>query len=236
MRYIGITGFVSRSEVDAALQALPAGATLMCGVLLSAKTLRGERNRWWRRYPEPDRIPFIFSDDPRCLNLIHFAAGEMGAGMGIVEKLLPLGGPLCHGVQFNGGWPTLAAGASLRNVVLQFKPGISDPDAIVALTRAVGIQKTSVLLDASGGRGESLSPAMMGRHVGWLREREPLLQIGIAGGLCAETLPGIAGLVRDHQLSIDAEGQLRDGDEGGVLNLGKARAYLKAADEIGGWS
>jgi hypothetical protein len=49
--------------------------------------------------------------------------------------------------------------------------------------------------------------------------------------LCAETLPAVASLVREYGLSIDAEGRLRDGDEGGVLDLDKARAYLAAAGD-----
>ena len=32
----------------------------------------------------------------------------------------------------------------------------------------------------------------------------------------------------------DAEGRLRDGDDGGVLNLDKVRAYLAAAGELFG--
>lgn len=49
-RYVGITGLTSRAEVDACLEALPAGATLMCGVLVSERTLylraAGEIGAW----------------------------------------------------------------------------------------------------------------------------------------------------------------------------------------------
>lgn len=70
-------------------------------------------------------------------------------------------------------------------------------------------------------------------YVGDLVSRYGLgLNIGIAGGLCAETLPAVASLVREYGLSIDAEGRLRDGDEGGVLDLDKVAAYLAAAAAV----
>ena len=56
--------------------------------------------------------------------------------------------------------------------------------------------------------------------------------LGFAGGLDADGLPRIAHEVRTWGASIDAEGRLRDGDEGGTLNLDKARAYLAAAGEV----
>lgn len=58
--YVGITGFMNRAEVDACLSALPKNMTLMCGVLVSQKTLRGERNKWHRRYPRIEDIAGIF--------------------------------------------------------------------------------------------------------------------------------------------------------------------------------
>lgn len=236
MRTVGVTGFMARDEVLAALDALPEGLTLMVGVLASAKSLRGERNKWWRRYPRAEDIADIFVDDPRCLNLVHFAPGEMGANAGVVERISALGGPRCDGIQFNGVWPTLMGAAVPRTVILQYKPGLSDPEATAALVRAFGVKKTHVLIDASGGRGEGLNLSMAERQIVALRAQEPQMQIGIAGGLCAETLHAASVLIQPYGLSIDAEGRLRDGDEGGVLNLDKVRAYLKAASEIGAWS
>jgi hypothetical protein len=93
--------------------------------------------------------------------------------------------------------------------------------------------RAHVLLDVSGGRGLPLDPdvcdawAMMirgafGNDVG----------LGFAGGLDADSLPRIGHEVRTWDASIDAEGRLRDGDEGGVLNREKVRAYLRVAGEI----
>jgi hypothetical protein len=58
--------------------------------------------------------------------------------------------------------------------------------------------------------------------------------LGFAGGLDAESLPDIAHEVRTWGASIDAEGRLRDGDDGGVLCMDKVRAYLAVAGEIFG--
>lgn len=231
--YLGVTGFMARAEVDAALEALPAGVTLMCGVLVSAKTLRLERNRWWRRYPEIQDIAGIFSPDPRCLNLIHYSSDAPPNGA-TVGQLQTLGGAHCDGFQFNGVWPerwTLAALAG-GNVVLQYTPGAS---TVLLAHHLGGARHCSrhVLVDDSGGKGLPLDVAQVRKKVEHLRSALPWdVGIGIAGGFCAETLPAVADLVREHRLSIDAEGRLRDGDDGGTLNLDKVKSYLAAATPL----
>lgn len=233
-RYVGITGLVSRAEVDACLDALPTGMTLMCGVLVSAKTLRGEKNRWWRRYPKPEDIAGIFSDDPRCLNLIHYCDDEP-PDASLVSRLQKFGGEHCHGFQFNGAWPeppTLVALAGCH-VVLQLNPR---KGSLSNLRRAVaGLRHCDahVLIDGSGGRGVPISSDVAdgwGMTIrGWFGND---IGLGFAGGLGADHLLRIAAEVRSYNASTDVEGPVRDGDEGGTLNLAKARAYLKAAGEV----
>lgn len=255
-QYVGITGFVSRAEVDHALSVLPEGLTLMCGVLVSEKTLRGERNRWWKRYAWSTDIADIFSPDPRCLNLIHYCSDVPPERLTIAQ-LQDFGGPRCHGFQFNGAWPdvdTLALIAEAwpgsyngqkrapgADVVLQVRPtGDIGPldrlsDAIKAMrSRAVDC-RVRALIDFSGGRGLPIPPDVcdawgmtisgcFGTAIG----------LGFAGGLDAESLHRIAEEVRTWSASIDAEGCLRDGDEGGSLNFEKVRAYLAAAGKVMG--
>jgi len=235
-RYVGVTGFVSRDEVDFALSFLPEGLTLMCGVLVSAKTLRGERNKWWRRYANPETMADIFSPDPRCLNLIHYCAGS-APDERTLDHVSRLAGPDFHGFQFNGRWPTPEVLASYGgiDVVLQLRPdgATGTMDRLRAAVGAMPECRSHVLLDVSGGRGLLLDPdvcdawAMMirgafGNDVG----------LGFAGGLDADNLPRIGHEVRTWDASIDAEGRLRDGDEGGVLNREKVRAYLRVAGEV----
>ncbi len=237
MRYVGITGFMARGEVDACLASLPEGMTLMCGVLASEKSLAGIRNKYHRRYAAPGDIAGIFPDDPRCLNLIHYCS-DVPPDAATVSRLQTLGGPNCHGFQFNVAWPERSTLVALAGgvVVFQVRPS-KQPESLMASLRAVvdGARHCDVhvLIDGSGGEGVPLDPdvadawGMMiagcfGNDVG----------LTFAGGLDAERLPAIAAEIRTWGASIDAEGRLRDGDEGGTLNLDKARAYLRAAGEI----
>lgn len=242
MNYCGITGFTSRAEADAALAALPSGLTLMCGVLVSAKTLRGERNKHWRRYPRVEDIAGIFSPDPGCLNLIHYASDEP-PGWDALARLVELGGPALHGFQFNVAWPrrgdlTCLQVAAHRQLNRQFRIVLQDRRwawAMFDALEAAGPEPTDVLLDASGGTGTGLDAERLERArrlIEVARGHFRPINFGLAGGLCAETLPAVAPIVREHGLSIDAEGRLRDGDEGGDLKLDKVRAYLAAAGEL----
>ncbi len=75
--YIGVTGFMRPEEV-VELQAMfdPEGSRqLMVGVLASAKTLSGQRNRRPNRYPDPAALPEIIDavDTTRAFALMHYA-------------------------------------------------------------------------------------------------------------------------------------------------------------------
>lgn len=238
-RTVGITGFTTRAEVDAARAVLSADIPLMVGVLVSEKSLRGERPRLWRRYPRPEDVAGIFSDDPRCLNLIHYCADEP-PGPTTLDHLITTAGPHLHGFQFNGAWPKPATLALLsgRHVVLQVRPIDGDPDALDRLRAAFDALRkcrAHVLIDGSGGRGIPLHPDVadawgmtirghFGNDVGLV----------FAGGLGPEHLWRLAAPIQDFNASIDVEGPVRDGDEGGVLNPNKVRDFLRVAGEIFG--
>lgn len=221
---------MTSAEVDAAIEALPAGLTLMVGVLASEKGTFGAGNKYPRRYPKAADIAGIFSP-ASCLSLLHWSSAEI-PDAALVSRLQDVAGPNCNGFQFNGAWPLTStlAGLSGGHVVLQYRPGKSSLDLLRASVAACRNVQAHVLIDGSGGRGEALDGDQTEAIVGVLRYRfGPSVGIGIAGGLCAEALPSIARLVRLGHLSIDAEGRLRDGDHGGTLNLDKVRAYLAAA-------
>lgn len=234
MRYVGITGFVSREEVDFALSCLPAGLTLMCGILVSAKTLQGRKTRLWRRYPHPNEAAAIFSPDPRCLNLIHFCADEPPTAA-TVSRLQAIGGEHCHGFQFNVAYPepsTLAALAG-GHIVLQVRPERTPMIQVHSAVRALRNCDVTVLIDGSGGEGREMDSDVFDMWAMTIRGRFGNdVGLAFAGGLDADSLPRIASEVRTWGASIDAEGRLRDGDEGGTLDLDKTRAYLRAAGEI----
>jgi hypothetical protein len=243
--YVGVSGVTSRAETVAACSALPkCDRDLMVGALVSEKTLAGQQNRYFRRYPKIASIAGIFTDDPRCLNLVHFGADAPPDATTLI-RLFELAGPLCHGFQFNGTWPCRGdlfrlheaaahRGRDLR-VVLQCR--CSGPSDLAWLTvpsvaHYDGII-TDVLADASGGTGKPLER----HHVdAWRKNvasawRDRPIGIGVAGGLCAETIPGVADLLRAGA-SCDAEGRLRDdADGGGRLDLDRVKAYIMAVAE-----
>lgn len=242
-RYIGVSGFMARGDVDAVLQFFPdCGRQLMVGVLVSQKTLAGHKNKYPLRYPDVDRIAGIFSDDPRCLNLIHYAS-DTPADDDTLHRLYDWGGPHCHGFQFNLARPHPHA---LYRMVRRFGVDRRPPPRIVmqSLPRVHGLQDkevctygalvTDILIDASGGRGELISVEAAAQAATYLTERHRMLRrtaplLGIAGGLGPGTVDGVSSLLADG-FNCDAEGRLRDDtDGGGNLNIDRVRDYVLQA-------
>ncbi|MCX6714957.1 MAG: hypothetical protein NTX72_04020 [Candidatus Uhrbacteria bacterium] len=238
--YIGVTGFMNQEEVRAALAALSGTKhELMVGVLASAKTLRGETNSWPNRFPNVQEIAGIFSEDPRTLNLIHFATDDRNTIDVQLADMIELGGANLDGFQLNMVWPdpqllrTAFFGHRLR-VVLQvgtnaYKQVNNDPQKLAERLDAYKEIVTDILFDLSGGLGRELDadaglPVLRAVH-----RRHPSLGLGIAGGLCAETLQLIKPIRREFpNVNFDAEGRIRD-DKDARLNMNKTTAYLKAA-------
>lgn len=245
--YVGVSGIVSQAEVRAALGTFPdCGRQLMVGVLASAKTLAGQPVKHWRRHPRPEDIAGIFVDDLRCLNLVHYATDTREVGPLARELLAAVdaGGPLCHGLQLNIAWPALAELIVLRarrrpglRMVLQLgrtaTDGLNEAQVVSLVEPYAETQViTDLLLDASGGRGVPIDSGKADAYVRALRAAYPGLGVGVAGGLCAETLPSVAQLLSDD-ISVDAEGRLRDDtDGGGNLVPELVAAYLAKAAEI----
>ncbi|MCY3690820.1 MAG: hypothetical protein OXI54_14455 [Chloroflexota bacterium] len=244
--YIGITGFTSPAEVAAVLASLPDAPDrlLMCGVLLSNARLSGESSDAPNRCPATEFIAGIFSDDPRCLNLIHYRPRP---GVNLADALTratQVGGPDCHGVQINATrgvpWPDPAALVEYRErsqpqrIVLQAgREAMASVDGDPArlaqrCAEYVGIV-TDVLVDASEGLGLPLDADRSARYLDALADAAPELGLVVAGGLCADNIQELLSplLPRWSNVSIDAEGRLRDGDD--VLDVGAAVDYLRAA-------
>ena len=251
--YIGVTGFMTRAEVHAAIVAYDEAWAeigrepshrLMIGVLASNKTLAGQPNKYPRRYPLIGEVWNVFaSASPRVLNLVHYATGGVREGLTTdLSAALRRGGVgTCDGLQINAAWPWpvdiegFAHAFPHGRVVLQLGPSAlaqfqHRAREVAQRVQEYGSSITDVLIDVSGGRGIEIDPENV-RHIIDDLEAFTTCGIGVAGGLCAETLPALAPLFRAHpNLSIDAEGRLRDdADGGGNLDLDKVRAYLRAA-------
>ncbi len=247
--YIGITGFCSRSEVDAILESVPADANrlLMCGVLLSNALLSGDASDAPNRCPPPNAIASIFSDDHRCLNLVHYRPSPGADLADALARATEVGGPHCHGVQINATrgapWPDRSALARYRErchpsrIVFQagreaMESTNHDPSALARRCAEYSGLVTDVLVDASEGLGLPLDAARSADYLEAIRSAAPELGLVVAGGLHAGNIEQLLSplLPEWSAVSIDAEGRLRDSDD--RLDVDAAAGYLGAAMEL----
>ncbi|MBI4437708.1 hypothetical protein HY631_02035 [Candidatus Uhrbacteria bacterium] len=241
--YIGVTGFVSREEVDAAvstLDALPAWSDrrLMVGVLVNSKTLRGVRHARPFRYPLIERVAGLFHPHRRAVNLIHYATDDPQALSVQLEELVYRGGKHLDGFQLNQCWPdprTIRLPKGLRVVLQIGSHALSevqkDPDLLSQRLSEYSGVVTDVLIDDSGGRGIPMDARLANDYVRAIFLEHPQLGIGVAGGLCAQSLRSLQALVnRFPTLSVDAEGRLRTPED--HLDLEEMRRYIVVADKL----
>ena len=247
--YIGITGFCSRSEVDAVLASVPAepNRLLMCGVLLSNALLSGEPSDAPNRCPAPDRIAAIFSDDPRCLNLIHYRPQPDANLADALARATEISGPHCHGVQINATrgapWPDPQALDTYRErsrpARIVFQAGREamesvdhQPEELARRCAEYSGLVTDVLVDASEGLGLPLDAARSADYLAAIRSAAPELGLVVAGGLHSGNISELLSplLPEWPAVSIDAEGRLRDADD--RLDVRAAAAYLRAATRL----
>ena len=231
------------------LNAWPAASErlLMCGVLLSNALLAGDSSDAPSRCPQPDAISGIFTNDPRCLNLVHYRP-QPGANLAdALSRASEVGGPNCHGVQINATrgvpWPDPSALTEYKQRSepnrIVFQAGREamasvngDPTQLAQrCAEYVGIV-TDVLVDASEGLGLPLDAARSADYLDALNATAPDLGLVIAGGLHAGNISELLSpfLPRWANVSIDAEGRLRDQND--VLNIGASTAYLQAASRL----
>ena len=244
--YIGITGFCSRSEVDAVLAAVPAQPKrlLMCGVLLSNARLAGDASDAPNRCPPPDGIAAIFSDDPRCVNLVHYRPPPGANLADALTRATEIGGLHCHGVQINATrgapWPDPDALAAYRErcrpsrIVFQagreaMESANHQPAELARRCAEYAGLVTDVLVDASEGLGIPLDAARSADYLEAIQGAAPELGLVVAGGLHSGNVSELLSplLPEWSAVSIDAEGRLRDADD--LLDVGAASDYLQAA-------
>ena len=243
--YVGITGFMSRAEVDHVLGNMAIGSSrvLMTGVLASQKTLNGREPGQPGRYPAIHEIEGIFSEHPRSLNLIHYNTREVGSLYEQLDRLCSWGGRWHNGFQLNIKWPPLT---HLRELMRQRPETINvlqlgrsamedeDNDPIAIARRASGYAGLVryVLIDQSGGKGEPLRTDQCRKLLRELYRLMPETQMGVAGGLCGPTVQTRIGPLADEfpALCTDAEGRLRTEDD--KLMLSEADDYVRETLEL----
>lgn len=242
--YIGITGFMSKEEANAIfeLQQLPKNRLVMVGVLASLKTLRGIQNKRPNRYPKVENIAEIFPEHPQALNLIHYATDEPETLYTQLREITKLGGENMHGLQLNIAWPPPFAlyeyrlAYPFKKIVLQIGNRALEMVDTLPLFLAEKIRSYEkvvdyILIDPSGGLGKPLDTSHADVYLRVLKRKNIDIGLGVAGGLSPTTLNLVEPLAEDFpDLSIDAEGRLRD--ENDNLDLVLAKKYLEKAFEI----
>lgn len=240
--YIGITGFMSLDEAIAVLRSMPvsAGRVVMVGVLASQKTMRGIQNKWPNRYPKMEKIAGIFPNHPLALNLIHYHTKEQETLYEQLLKMTGFGGDNLHGFQLNVAWPSPSALKKYRlayptmQIVLQigaraFEMVKHSPKKLAAkVAKEYDELIDYVLLDPSGGYGKPFNTERARKYLTELKAKKLNAGLGVAGGLSPNTLGLVEPLTKDFpDLSIDAEGRLRNQNDS--LNLNIAEEYIRKA-------
>ena len=246
--YIGITGFMASGEVAEVLGSMPKDCErlLMVGVLASQKTLRGEQNKWPNRYPAMDQIAGIFQPHPLALNLLHYHTRDKETLYEDLMRLTDIAGEHLHGFQLNIMWPSTILLHKYKlahpemKLVLQLNSEILD-EALITHPEVVAEKilywysklVDYVLLDPSGGTGTPLDSMLTFIYAEAVAADNPDLGLVVAGGLGHESLNLVSWIASKFpNVSIDAEGRLRDKDD--MLDLALAKNYLAKALELFG--
>ena len=223
------------------------GHLLAFGVLVSRKTLYGPGNKYPNRYPTMDAAwrgvaPY------GAVTFVHYSQDtdeHLGSALIDAVNRVESSGAEVAGVQVNVHMPRRAELEAFarrypdKRIILQLGPmiwrGQFPPETVCTALLQYGWIVTDVLLDGSAGTGKDLDLLATARYVAALDHFAPHLGIGIAGGLCEEKLTGDVErfLQVYRRLSVDAEGAIRDGAEGGGrLVYDKARRFVHRARAI----
>lgn len=259
--YVGVAGFMTTEEMFRAIETVPARSShvLAIGILTSAKTLRGEPNKYPARYPKVDDIAGLVAHgkDVVATNqlpvefIAHYAVGDIKD----VELELERLGQLVRDAKFDGVQlnvpPHWAGSAELRGAILSWLqrmrvivqirfPRHGDPlvDVVdAALGAATNANVTDILLDASAGNGVELNSiwASMMIHAirGRLRIHESMpLGLNVAGGLRPGKLGTVYSLMTVHgPLGFDVESGVRlPGTD--KMSIQALQQYLREAWEM----
>lgn len=244
-RYIGITGvmpgnigFVKKEYQKIAHPKQEIGLqvpNLMCGILVSTTTLRGERNAYPERYPRVADIPGMLVPQENILYIAHFYGRDDDLAENL-PRLVEVCGKNLSGIQLNMSWPD-------GYVLWEFKKKYPFLPIILSINRKAIIRKSfgitlakvqayedvvdGLIFDLSEGNG---IPLAVEETREFLRIFSPLekkdVRITIAGGLYGAALKEkeVADLIRTYPgVGIDAESRLR---MGGGLDKELVKRYL----------
>lgn len=246
--YISITGIMSIDEARALagkMQELKDRFgdhhDLFLGLLVSRKTLAGEKNRWPERFPHIDHLSSLVTEAPGVYSLVHWNTDEPWRLAGPIVGISHMAKNI-HGFQLNMAWPSIESLAIYRvfdpkaKIILQV--GVkamemlgNSPLRVASVLSEYESFVDYALYDPSGGKGTPFDITEMYRYIDAAYQQgvHESTGIGFAGGLGPDTVEPMCEFLigRYPGLSIDAEGKLRD--ENDHLDLEKASTYLENA-------
>ncbi len=225
-QYIGVTGITTIEDVENMTNALD-GHLGMYGILMSQKTLQGLPRRG--RYANKEDIHYLMEKMPEnSLRTIHWCGKELDSRF--LENAMHISEGLCNAIQLNMPYPSIKElGKFTENhnhkIIFQIEDCMFEEPKEMAKKIVPYVPFIDyAIIDQSGGKGIPIN-AEMSRAVA--NELEKLdLGIVFAGGLDAQRVPEIAGLIRDYHASIDAEGHLMNMED--HLDNSKVTNYIKA--------
>jgi len=211
-------------------------------LVASSKTLAGEKNSFPVRFPKVEEIPNIFTANEKALNMIHYATKQPENFSEQLVRLVEIAGENLDGFQLNMRWPDPRQIEAFRRrfdamrIVLQVGAGAltdveRDPVRLVEKLLEYRDLVEQILLDPSGGKGIALDVKEMHDYLHALQYSSLIQNIVIAGGLGPDSLLSIQPLVAEFaDLSIDAEGKLRDAEDHFLVEA--AKEYVRAAFKL----
>ncbi len=234
--YIGITDFENREQVVRMrnllmeLSASTPGTSrdLMVGVMMSYKTLKGQKSKWTNVWPPKQEVGYIFTSDSHLLNTLHYA--DYNNFTTSEDLLTALTFANSHNgldaVQLDMQWPDprVILGATHRfrithnkqlPVILQVGRGAintwgGDRKKVISKIGSYHDTINGVLLDMSGGKGIPLDTNLLIEYLSEIKNKYPNLLLAVAGGLGPDTMDLIKPIISEFpNISFDAQSKLR---------------------------
>lgn len=237
-RYIGITGFKTKEEIDACkIISLNKEPIIMYGILTSQKTLNNPSSEGSRR-PSLYQVPQLLEAIPKnAMPTIHHCTDNRDFYLEL-DKVLSYDNiydkRLCTAIQLNQRLPKISELEKTikkypdLNIILQLEPmDLATPKNTGKKLNEYSGLIDYVIIDPSRGVGITLD---INNSLEVLKEIKINAIPVIAGGLNSQNIKEVITFFRKeygNNFCIDAEGKLRD--ENDKLNIKKMQSYITEA-------
>lgn len=255
--YIGVTGIMSRNDYIHVAMPFNMGHNthqLMAGILVSSKTKNGMPNKYPNRYPPIESVASLIPTGLDSLNLIHYSTDNPERLAEEMVEVLSHCDDQIDGFQLNVCWPKVSQLEEFYKkhsrktvIILQIGRHALEqihfvPRLLVKRIRESGYLDfiQGILIDPSCGKGQAYERGGIADYLAELYNAQLRINIGIAGGLHGGLCPNgrdnflefaLSPLAQMYpDLSIDAEGKLRDADDN--LDYQEVKKYIYESQDI----